>query len=107
MSLLLPVLSFLFGPVLHMYTTELHSTVVQYKKKGRTPTNERTTNEIPFNIKDVRCPCLYSELLIRRSVVLIYSTVLTYRPIDSSTIRRLTTRVRLGPLLRVSWRGRK
>jgi hypothetical protein len=82
-------------------------TVVQYKKKGRTPTNERTTNEIPFNIKDVRCPCLYSELLIRRSVVLIYSTVLTYRPIDSSTIRRLTTRVRLGPLLRVSWRGRK
>jgi len=39
-----------------VYCTSAHvqqnCTVVQYKKKGRTPTNERTTNEIPFNRKD-------------------------------------------------------
>jgi len=28
---------------------KVSTVVVQYKKKGRTPTNERTTNEIPFN----------------------------------------------------------
>ena len=39
---------FLFLSTAHV---QQNCTVVQYKKKGRTPTNERTTNEIPFNIK--------------------------------------------------------
>jgi len=41
---------FLFLSTAHV---QQNCTVVQYKKKGRTPTNERTTNEIPFNIEDI------------------------------------------------------
>ena len=75
-------------PCVFVYCTSAHvqqnCTVVQYKKKGRTPTNERTnertTNEIPFNRKDV--PASQRRHLSRESFTRRQTTFLNFLPIN-------------------------